>query len=537
MPDREIIVDFIKENTQCDIFYNIQQELIDAILQIVPFINHYEEEDCKLKFKISVGINTTIENLEGRFHVLHRYMYDSDDSYKIRSIKIVNMIKKVAIFCTADADIFLVQNEDVIECGIYFTDLEKTGSSEATLLNNNFVIFESILQSKILIRGKSNSKILCFDLDINDNLDSLIKQSDSSMLNATICRTWKGIFEKVKKTVHGTICLIVNDSWKSDSDDNFTDSINELNISLSRDEKITSDSFQNFDNKIGMFLSMLNFDGITIIDTEENIRAYNVFCKIPESCNTLTGGARHRAYSYLKNLPPEKCSNYVALYFQSQEGSIKFYDFTNSHKDETTYFDPLIMNGGTNNPFFKTVKSIIKSRTLEENESSIDDFNDYINYIQINDLTNDLLIAHNGIDNFYNEPEPARKLFETLSTSDYMNTIFKYPFISKNIINVVMCCIIGNSYGYSRAAQDSLVAILSLFDYNCWYYYFSKKEYIDHDLLWELSTEKLYNRWKDTIQSIIEKFPHLNETKINEYKFEDFRYMNRALTYLENATS
>ena len=37
---------------------------------------------------------------------------------------------------------------------------------------------------------------------------------------------------------------------------NFTSSINEININLSRDEKITADSFQDFDNKISLFIDV-----------------------------------------------------------------------------------------------------------------------------------------------------------------------------------------------------------------------------------------------------------------------------------------
>lgn len=78
-----------------------------------------------------------------------------------------------------------------------------------------------------------------------------------------------------------------------------------------------------------------------------------------------------------------------------------------------------------------------------------------------------------------------------LSDPEYLNVIKKYPFSIKKIVNTVMQCIIGNSYGYSKAAQDSLYSILKLFDIDCWKYYFENKDFIDSNLLWSLSDEKL----------------------------------------------
>lgn len=527
-----IISSFIKENIEYNSF-EIEDELIEAVLQIIPILNNYEEEDQKLNFKLAIGMNTTIGNLNGRFHILQKYVYDTNDTTNIRTKKIINMIKKTAIFCSKDADIFIVQNENVIECGVYFTDLEKTGSSEITLLENNFVIFQGILKSKILAIGKNSRKLLCFDFTPLENINALIEYNFSTKLKATTCKTWKGIFEKVRKTVHGTICLIVNSEWDPQNDDNFTSSVNEININLSRDEKITADSFQDFDNKISLFLSMLNFDGITIIDAEENIRAYNVFCKIPNDCNNSSeGGARHRAYNFLKNLPHESRTNYVAIYFQSQEGTIKFCKFNRMSFEESETFDPMIMNGGTNNPFYKQVKKYLANRTLTD-PSQIEDFDDYLNYVSIVEHIDKLAEAHNGIDNFYNEPEPAKKLFTLLSNSYYLNIVKKYPFIIKELANTIFLCIIGNSYGYSRAAQESLHSILELFDSELWIYYFSKYQYIDSNLLWSLSNEKLFKRWKDTTNSIFKKYPESAYFYDLTYTEESFKYMYRALINLE----
>jgi hypothetical protein len=68
----------------------------------------------------------------------------------------------------------------------------------------------------------------------------------------------------------------------------------------------------------GMFLS----DGITVLDSTGNIRAYNVFVKITKKADAkLNGGARERTYEFL-------CSKIhkgiIAAFYQSQDGNIKF---------------------------------------------------------------------------------------------------------------------------------------------------------------------------------------------------------------------
>lgn len=197
--DQSIISNFIKENIECDSFYEIENELLDAVLRIIPTLNHYEEEDQKLNFKLAIGMNTTIEDLNGRFHILQKYIYDANDTTNIRTKKIINMIKKVAIFCNKDADVFIVQNENIIECGVYFTDLEKTGSSEGTLIDNNFVIFQGILKNKILAIGKNSRKLLCFDFQSSENIDAIIDYNFSDTLKATTCKHGKAFLKRLEK--------------------------------------------------------------------------------------------------------------------------------------------------------------------------------------------------------------------------------------------------------------------------------------------------------------------------------------------------
>lgn len=531
--NREYVVDFIKKNIEVTSFYPIQEELVDAVLKIVPYIGNYEEEDRKLSFKLSVGMNTTTNNLNGRFYMLQKHTYCEEDSC-IRRAKILSMIKKVAALCTANSDIYIVQNENIIECGIYYTDLEKTGCSEESLLNNNFVIFQNYIQNRIEMIGQVDRVLLCFDLDSDRSYSAIAMTPCTPIETTTVYRTWKGIFEKVKKNVHGTICLIVNEFWNPNSDTNFTNSINTIDISISRSELSTADSIYDFENKINMFISMLNYDGITIIDTCGTIRAYNAFCQSKTDSGNIVGGARHRAYNTLKNLPQSERINYVAIYFQSQEGEIEYYEFNNPAA-ESFYFNPSIMNGGKNNPYLQTVRDHISSTEIAqmENYLSQNSFDEYLTYIDICESVNILQSAHDGIDNFANEPKPSLDLYTKLNNAEYLNTINRHPLMIQKIANTVINCIIGNSYGFSFDAQTSLYNIINLFNVNEWDIYFKKELYICTNLIWVLSHEKLFDRWVNICNYILTAFPSLDSNTVLKYKYKDFLIMRRALEIIE----
>lgn len=533
--NRDYVIDFIKKNVEPTPFHSLKEELLDAVIKFVPTIGYYEEEDQKLSFKLSIGMNTNITELNGRFYCLHQCEYIDEDTDSIKD-DLINMIKKSAALCTTDADIFIIQNENIIQCGIYYTDLEKTGYSEESLLNNNFVIFQNHKKNQIEMIGKNERVLICLDFENVSDYQTLSPTPSNAIENTTVYRTWRGIFEKVKKHVHGTICLFVKETWDPNTDSHFTDKIYPIDISVSRSEMATADRIYDFDNKVDILLSMLNYDGITIIDTAGVIRAYNVFCKNTDSNTNIVGGARHRAYNFLKSLSPIEHANYCAIYFQSQEGHIEFYDY--STPDIThAFFNPSIINGGYNNPFFDVVKKHINSTAVSDCEATLlrNNFEDYLTYIDITEHISELQNAHNGIDNFKNEPIPAENLYKVLCHPGNTNLIQSTPILTQNLFNTVINCIIGNSYGYSYDAQNSLNAIIDLFEVESWSYYYTNELYICQDLIWILSNIKLYNRWIEVCKKIANKYPSLQQC-IFKYTHKDFVFMQRALEFIEYDT-
>ena len=69
-----------------------------------------------------------------------------------------------------------------------------------------------------------------------------------------------------------------------------------------------------------LFLHMLSFDGITVVDNLGRIRAYNVFVE-PNSkkVGLIVGGARKRAAFHILST---KQKDIVGVYFQSHEGEV-----------------------------------------------------------------------------------------------------------------------------------------------------------------------------------------------------------------------
>ena len=78
-------------------------------------------------------------------------------------------------------------------------------------------------------------------------------------------------------------------------------------------------------------MNMLNFDGITIIDNQGRLRAYNVFVE-PNSKKVgyIVGGARKRAAYYILST---KKKDIVGVYFQSHEGEV-FFQQLNKHEQK-----------------------------------------------------------------------------------------------------------------------------------------------------------------------------------------------------------
>lgn len=526
--DKEAVEEFIRKSVKSkgNASDELDESIVKVILQMIPIMGCYEEEGQKLKFKFVIGMGSGKEACQ----ILQTYELDKSVDINDRVKRINKMIKDVAIFGSQYANILLVQQKQTVKCGIYFPDMFDIKGDDKRFLDKGYIIIEYLYKNKVVIKASDGKQIfVCMDF----NEESSGEEAPLNEENADrIYRRWEGIFERVRRNVHGTICLIVDKKW---SGDNNLSKYEPLNICMDLPGKYSTKQVEDFNNVLNMFITMLNYDGITVIDTEQNIRAYNLFCTINNREQT-NGGARHYAYESLKK---NRTQYYKAIYFQSQEGEIKFYRFDDG--EELTFFDASIMCNQVDYNEYDNIDSeeikerYMKIQQMEEDEEKEIVEKDTEAYEKVRELTSRLESVHKSLDNFYNEPESASALNEWIKNIDedkFNDLIGNYPKLRRHLLNTVFICIIGNIFGYSWKAQNDLKEIMSVVSGNIYRKYLENSEYLDLDLLWPISIKTLNQRWnKEILLKIKEKNPEIIED------FEKKKYSEIAYQKMYNVLS
>ena len=325
---------------------NFNQDLLDAVYELLPQISAYKEEDKVFGFKIALGYNfkSKIDVETSCFFEIKRYSLTGDGDFKA----IQGLLKEAVIFCSKNADLYIDQISDTeIAFGVFFTDYKHTGLLERKILLQETVILEGFINEGVRVLYGDDEKNVFIRLSISKNFDSH-KYLTGSFHWSDECRYWDGIFKKVKQNVHGTICLIVEPSWQADDDNFVGGKVTEFEgVSLKYTKSENALDLLKQQYCIEMFLSMLDYDGVTILDTEGNVRSYHNIVEI-DTGNKVSGGARHQAFDSLKKTQDWESRGYVGIYFQSQEGETEFYSF--EYKRSQDFFRSEIMNFGADNP-------------------------------------------------------------------------------------------------------------------------------------------------------------------------------------------
>lgn len=129
-------------------------------------------------------------------------------------------------------------------------------------------------------------------------------------------------------------------------------------------------------------------------------------------------------------------------------------------------------------------------------------------------IANEILVAHDGFNNFYNEPAPV----STLSKMGSVIPIPAFPVCMSAILSVKL----GNSYGVSNAAQDTVNAMLKNITHDRWVYFFKECLQTNERILFKLTMDKPSSRWIDlfsfdSIENILVELK--NKDIINLLKF------------------
>ena len=191
-------------------------------------------------------------------------------------------------------------------------------------LNFYSMILHSISGNDLIINfslDKSKSNI--FNHEISEFVDATFSKLRTTQRKLQDMKNmYLNIFTNVLSYVNGSICVIVDKDYKDNG--LFEDGI-WLKEPISFSKLFTQSKSYN-EEKLqayaDLFMNMLNFDGITIIDNQGRLRAYNVFVE-PNSKKVgyIVGGARKRAAYYILST---RKKDIVGVYFQSHEGEVFF---------------------------------------------------------------------------------------------------------------------------------------------------------------------------------------------------------------------
>lgn len=317
-------------------FPQLQINQVDMFISIFYSLLNYEEESKKIRPSILVtsNINAVTKYVPNAKKIV---FYEDPDTSNFKA-----RIKALMCFCMRDWNIYINFSEDNIEYGIIKTltsikeksliQLISQKSTMEILARKTSLVLISVQGGGVckLIGAKGNSCSVCFNLnsqteynwenEIYEFVESCVSKIKTTKRKLEdIKNLIANIFHKVFKELHGTICMVVDKEYKDKNgflqDGTWLKDPIDFGKLFLRSNKFDENVLRSYAD---VLTTMLDYDGITVIDNSGKIRAYNVF--IESSLNAqkkVVGGARRRAaYTILEN----KSKKIIGVYFQSQDG-------------------------------------------------------------------------------------------------------------------------------------------------------------------------------------------------------------------------
>lgn len=328
-------------------FPTMQISYVDAFMGIFYKLVNYEEESQKIRptILITSNINSILRYVPKTKKII---FYEDHDMINFKA-----RIKALMCFCKSDWSIYINFGEEIIEYGIIKTlnsikdksllqSLKQKSTLESIAKKSSLVILNVIGGGVCqLIGAKGNTCSICFNLnsqseynwenEITEFVEACVSKIKTTQKKLNdIKMLISNIFHRVLKDLHGTICMVVDKEYKDNT--GFLSDGTWLKEPIEFGKLFVRSS--NFDENVlrsyaDVLTTMLDFDGITVIDNAGRIRAYNVFIESnPDKKKKIVGGARRRAaYTILQN----KSKKIIGVYFQSQDGD-NFYKEKNDLK-------------------------------------------------------------------------------------------------------------------------------------------------------------------------------------------------------------
>lgn len=318
-------------------FETFPKKLQMQFLNFFSSLANYEEEGTKLhpNLLFTNNIDFVAKNIPDCYRIV---MFNDD----LAEIKFNYYVKKLAPFCKHGWMIFINIKEDGISYGICRALNSIKEENLKNLIFNNAVLKERVDKLSVLhvepvnsyttvltsLKGEKLSVINTLDdaivtdwqTEIREFVDaSFSKLKTTNKKLAEIKTMYENVFDSVFKNVHGALCVIVDKDYV---DNGFFQDGVWLKEPISFSKLFLRSKTYN-ESKLtafcDLFMDMLDYDGITIVDNTGRIRAYNVFVESNTKNINVVGGARKRAAYTVIN---SRRKRIVGVYFQSHEGEM-----------------------------------------------------------------------------------------------------------------------------------------------------------------------------------------------------------------------
>lgn len=316
---------------------------VDRLLNIFYRLVRWEEEGEKIRpmLLMTNNIGSIVKNIP--------------DSVKIpfyideQSVNFNQRLKALMCFCKSGWTVYINYGADNIEYGLVkCVNSLKDRSLEAQIFDEHMtevlkqkskLVYLNVLSNGVVnikgVRGTSLSVNFSVEDKQDIRWDDTIKRFVNdcvSKLKTTqrkldgIKNILENIFNNCFKSLSGTICLVVDKDFKDTKgvfrDGTWLPEPIEFGKLFLQTKSFNESKLRAFAD---VFMTMLNYDGITIIDNQGRIRAYNVFIETnTKVVQHVVGGARIRAAYTLLNTSSRRI---VGVYFQSHDGGA-FYKST-----------------------------------------------------------------------------------------------------------------------------------------------------------------------------------------------------------------
>lgn len=314
------------------------QKFLNQYLNFFTSIGNYEEEGVKIRPNILLtnDMDLITKSIPSSYS-LQIFCDESETMFNSR-------MKSLIPFCLHNWNIYVsIEDNNKIYYGIYkclnsikdkdFNTMlfERKSLKEKTdkvyaLLASAFSTYCINIKS---LKGESlninfalqTKKIMNLKEEIREFVDASFSKFRSTTKKLSEVKTlYSNIFENAFKNVHGAICVVIDKNYV---DDGFLGDGIWLEEPINFSKLFTQSRSYSEAKLLGisnLFISMLNYDGITVVDNLGRIRAYNVFVETDAIQNVnILGGARKRAAFTVINSGNKKIKG---VYFQNQEGEV-----------------------------------------------------------------------------------------------------------------------------------------------------------------------------------------------------------------------